>query len=94
MTNVTSKNLNCNINLILLDMKNHTGLFKVNNNYYDDMLYCNNDNVYFSYCFNYTIGKAIREELIIIETIEHATEDSFIINKGTSTESIIILEKL
>ena len=57
----------------------HEGFIIVDNIQYDNILYCGTDNLYFSYCFNFTTGRAITETLLIVDTIHLIAENTFIV---------------
>ena len=48
----------------------HEGLFLVDGIVYDSVT-PGKDNLYFAYCFNYNLGRAIAENLYIIDKVEH-----------------------
>lgn len=82
------------INAIIAELKEYKGIFILDKCVYDDILYCNNDNIYFSYGFNYLSGKAIYEDLIIIENIIKISNNLYILNKDTPTEVSLELRSL
>lgn len=60
----------------------HKGLFTVNGIDYDDILYCGTDNLYFSYCFNANSGRAVAENLLIVDSISEYDSHYVITSQG------------
>ena len=60
----------------------HEGLFVVDGKEYDNLLYTGNDNLYFSYCFNFNTGRAVSETLLIVDTISEYSSQFVITSQG------------
>ena len=73
-------------------LESHKGLFIIDNIEYDSILYCGTDNLYFSYCFNYTTSKAVSETLLIVDTITQVSGQSFLI-KSANSETLVYLKE-
>lgn len=73
-------------------LEKHHNVFSIDGIIYDNILYCGNDNLYFSYCFNYVTGKATSEALFIVETITKLSDLSYCIKTSTS-ESFVFLKE-
>ena len=73
-------------------LESHKGLFVIGDIVYNDILYCGNDNLYFSYCFNYITGRALAETLLIVDTITQISEQSYLI-KSYGSEVLVYLKE-
>ena len=80
------------IKRVISVLESHKGLFIVGAVEYDAILYCGTDNLYFSYCFNYTTGKAISETLLIVDTIIQVSERSYLV-KSLNSETLVYLKE-
>ena len=60
----------------------HEGFFVVDGKEYDNLLYTGNDNLYFSYCFNFKTGRAVIETLLIIDNILEYPSQFVVISRG------------
>jgi hypothetical protein len=63
-------------------LESHEGLFLVDGKDYDNILYCGTDNLYFSFCFNFKTGRAISENLLIVDSILEYNSQFVIISQG------------
>ena len=68
----------------------HSGLFLVDGVEYDNILYCGNDNLYFSYCFNFKTGRAISETLLIVDDIKGLMNKAFVVTSQGKEYSIVL----
>jgi len=70
----------------------HEALFLVNDVYYDSVLFCGTDNLYFSYCFNCYTSRATAETLLIVENIIRLSDSEFVVISPQGVESRIFLK--
>lgn len=74
-------------------VESHEGLFIVEGVEYDNILYCGTDNLYFSFCFNFKTGRAIAENLLIVDSIEeYSSSSKFVILSQGKEYSVSLKE--
>ena len=82
----------CDIKLLISILESHRGLFVINDVVYDAILYCGTDNLYFSYCFSYTTGRAVAETLLIVDNITKVSDRSYSVKSG-NLETLVFLKE-
>lgn len=82
----------CDIKLLISVLESHKGLFVIDDVVYDAILYCGTDNLYFSYCFNCTTGRAVAETLLIVDNITKISGGSYSVRSG-NLETLIFLKE-
>jgi hypothetical protein len=74
-------------------VESHKGLFVVDGVEYDNILYCGTDNLYFSFCFNFKTGRAVIENLLIVDNIEEYPSSSKFVILSQSKEYSVYLKE-
>jgi len=78
------------IEAVVKILEAHSGLFIVDGIEYDNILYCGNDNLYFSYCFNFKTGRALSETLLIVDDIKGLIGNAFVVISQGKEYSIVL----
>lgn len=70
----------------------HEGLFLVDGVTYDSIS-SGKDNLYFAYCFNHNTGRAVAENLYIVDKVQHYISSSNYVITAQGKEYLVFLKE-